>query len=134
MSCFFPYGRISFAGRLEDVNRWICNTTEETVFEFPDEGGTVEDYLKRNDLYLSSTYFFPFHIFLGSASVYAMKRFPPPLIIIEQIQTISYFRCNEPTSPVFYVLLQFSASCWSSHDSLVLYGLAVPTSCLLFTM
>lgn len=39
------------------MNTWICNTTGEAIFEFPDEG-TVEDYLKRNGLYPSSTYFF----------------------------------------------------------------------------
>ena len=41
-----------------EMNRWICNTTGVAIFDFLEGGGgTVEDYLKSNGLYPSSTYF-----------------------------------------------------------------------------
>ena len=39
------------------MNTWIFNAGGVAIFHFPDEG-TVDDYLKKNGLYLSSTYFF----------------------------------------------------------------------------
>lgn len=29
---FFPNGKNSFAGRLEEMNTWICDTTEGAIF------------------------------------------------------------------------------------------------------
>ena len=54
---FFPDGENNFAGRIQEMNTWICNASGVAVFDFPDEG-TVDDYLKKNGLYPSSTYFF----------------------------------------------------------------------------
>ena len=54
---FFPDGENKFAGRIQEMNTWICNASGVAVFDFPD-GGTVDDYLKKNGLYPSSTYFF----------------------------------------------------------------------------
>ena len=54
---FFPDGENKFAGRIQEMNTWICNASRVAVFDFPD-GGTVDDYLKKNGLYPSSTYFF----------------------------------------------------------------------------
>ena len=53
---FFPDGENKFAGRIQEMNTWICNASGVAVFDFPDEG-TVDDYLKKNGLYPSSTYF-----------------------------------------------------------------------------
>ena len=54
---FFPDGENNFAGRIQEMNTWICNASGVAVFDFPDEG-TVDDYLKKNGLYPSSTCFF----------------------------------------------------------------------------
>ena len=54
---FFPDGENNFAGRIHEMNTWICNASGVAIFDFPDEG-TVDDYLKKNGLYPSSTYFF----------------------------------------------------------------------------
>ncbi|XP_067026126.1 uncharacterized protein [Acropora muricata] len=54
---FFPDGKNNFAGRIQEMNTWICNASGVAIFDFPDEG-TVDDYLKKNGLYPSSTYFF----------------------------------------------------------------------------
>ena len=54
---FFPDGENNFAGRIQEMNTWICNASGVAVFDFPDDG-TVDDYLKKNGLYPSSTYFF----------------------------------------------------------------------------
>ena len=35
---FLPDGRNSFAGRVEDLNTWICNTIGQTRLEFANEG------------------------------------------------------------------------------------------------
>jgi len=43
---FFPDGENSFAGRIQEMNTWICNASGVAVFDFPDEG-TVDDYLKN---------------------------------------------------------------------------------------
>ena len=42
------------------MNWWICDTTGVAIFDFLEGGGggTVEDYLKLNGLYPSSTYFY----------------------------------------------------------------------------
>ena len=56
---FFPGGKSVFAGHLDEMNRWICDTTGVAIFDFLEGGGgTVEDYLKSNGLYPSSTYFY----------------------------------------------------------------------------
>ena len=44
--------------------------------------------------------------------------------------TQSSFNFNATSSPVFYVLLQFSAFCWSSHDSLVFLRFSTPDKLL----
>ena len=54
---FFPDGKNNFAGPIQEMNTWICNASGVAIFDFPDEG-TVDDYLKKNGLYPSSTYFF----------------------------------------------------------------------------
>ena len=54
---FFPDGENNFAGGIQEMNTWICNASGVAVFDFPDEG-TVDDYLKKNGLYPSATYFF----------------------------------------------------------------------------
>ena len=54
---FFPDGENNFAGRIQETNTWICNTSGVAVFDFPDDR-TIDDYLKKNGLYPSSTYFF----------------------------------------------------------------------------
>ena len=54
---FFPDGKNNFAGRIQEMNTWICNASGVAIFDFPDEG-TVDDYLKKNGVYPSSTYFF----------------------------------------------------------------------------
>ena len=54
---FFTDGKDNFAGRTQEMNTWICNASGVAIFDFPDEG-TVDDYLKRNGLYPSSTYIF----------------------------------------------------------------------------
>ena len=54
---FFPDGENNFAGRIHEMNTWICNASGVAIFDFPNEG-TVDDYLKKNGLYPSSTYFF----------------------------------------------------------------------------
>ena len=54
---FFPGGKNNFAGHIEEMNKWICDATGVAIFDFPDEG-TMEDYLKSNGLYPSSTYFY----------------------------------------------------------------------------
>ena len=54
---FFPDGKNNFAGRVQEMNTWICNASGVAIFDFPDEG-TVDDYLKKNGLYPSSTYLF----------------------------------------------------------------------------
>ncbi|XP_022806613.1 uncharacterized protein LOC111343696 [Stylophora pistillata] len=54
---FFPGGKKNFAGHIDEMNKWICDTTGVAIFDFPGKG-TVEDYLKSNGLYPSSTYFY----------------------------------------------------------------------------
>jgi len=54
---FFSDGENSFAGRIQEMNTWICDASGVAVLDFPDEG-TVDDYLKKNGLHPSSTYFF----------------------------------------------------------------------------
>ena len=54
---FFPDGENNFAGHIQEMTMWICNTSGVAVFNFPNEG-TVDDYLKKKGLYPSSTYFF----------------------------------------------------------------------------
>ena len=54
---FFPGGKNNFAGHIDEMNKWICDTTGVAIFDFPGKG-TVEDYLKSNGLYPSSTYFY----------------------------------------------------------------------------
>ncbi|PFX27866.1 hypothetical protein AWC38_SpisGene7419 [Stylophora pistillata] len=54
---FFPGGKNSFAGHIDEMNKWICDTTWVAIFDFPGKE-TVEDYLKSNELYPSSTYFY----------------------------------------------------------------------------
>lgn len=56
---FFPGENNVFAGHLDKMNRWICNTTGVAIFDFPQGGGgTVEYYLRANVLYPSLTYFY----------------------------------------------------------------------------
>ena len=57
---FFPDGENNFVGRIQETNTWICNASGVAVFDFPDDR-TVDDYLKKNGLYPSSTYFFFVH-------------------------------------------------------------------------
>ena len=47
----------NFAGHIDEMNKWICDTTGVAIFDFPGEG-TVEDYLKSNGLYPSYIYFY----------------------------------------------------------------------------
>ncbi|PFX23934.1 hypothetical protein AWC38_SpisGene11474 [Stylophora pistillata] len=54
---FFAGGKNSFAGHIDEMNKWICDTTGVAIFDFPGKG-TVEDYLKSTGLYPSSTYFY----------------------------------------------------------------------------
>lgn len=54
---FFPDGKNYFSGHIQEMNTWICNASGVAIFYFPDEG-TVDDYLKRNGLYPSSTYIY----------------------------------------------------------------------------
>ena len=53
---------------LVEMNKWICDTRGVAIFDFPGER-TVEDYLKSNGLYPSSTYFYlrtqPRHLIHG---------------------------------------------------------------------
>ena len=39
----------NFAGRIQEMNMWICNACGVAVLDFPDDG-TVDDYLKKNGL------------------------------------------------------------------------------------
>ena len=39
---FFPDGDNNFAGRIQEMNTWICNTSGVAVFDFSDEG-SVDD-------------------------------------------------------------------------------------------
>ena len=52
---FFPVGEDIFADNLEEMNEWICDATRVAIFEVPEEG-TLEDFLKCEGLYPSSTY------------------------------------------------------------------------------
>ena len=54
---FFPDAENNFACCTQEINTWISNASGVAVFDFPDDE-SVDDYLKKNGLYPSSTYFF----------------------------------------------------------------------------
>ena len=54
---FFPDGKSTFAGLLDDMFLDICDSSQTAIFEFPGDG-TVESYLKHNGLYPSTTYLY----------------------------------------------------------------------------
>ena len=54
---FFPDAENNFACFTQEINTWISNASRVAVFDFPDDE-SVDDYLKKNGLYPSSTYFF----------------------------------------------------------------------------
>lgn len=54
---FFPEGKSVFAGSVDNMELSICNTTQTAIFYFPGEG-TVDNFLKENGLYPSTTYLY----------------------------------------------------------------------------
>eukprot|EP00794_Sanderia_malayensis_P002363 gene2363-2724_t len=56
-SLFFPGGRSNHGGRLEALNKTLCDPAKEVISEFPD-GGSVSDYLETKGLYPSTTYLY----------------------------------------------------------------------------
>ena len=54
---FFPEGMSVFAGDVDDMQLAICDTTQTAIFEFPG-AGTLDNFLKENGLYSSTTYLY----------------------------------------------------------------------------
>jgi hypothetical protein len=50
--CFFL-----FAGQVDDMSLFICDTTQTAIFKFPGEG-TLDSYLQENGWYASTTYLY----------------------------------------------------------------------------
>ena len=46
-----PDGENYFAGRIQEMDTWICNASGVAIFDFPDEG-TVDDYHSSTYVYL----------------------------------------------------------------------------------
>ena len=54
---FFPEGKSVFAGDVDDMQLDICDTTQTAIFEFR-RAGTLDNFLKENGLYQSTTYLY----------------------------------------------------------------------------
>ena len=54
---FFPSGKNKYGGSADILSFTLCDATQAPVHEFPWDG-TLNDYLKENGLYASTTYFY----------------------------------------------------------------------------
>ena len=54
---FFPSGKNKYGGSADILSFTLCDATQAPVHEFPWDG-TLNDYLKENELYASTTYFY----------------------------------------------------------------------------